>query len=88
MKNPIRLICAFAFLAECVFAQINFSRDPSILVSENGTQLKHAWVGGVNAMQPSKIDLNLDGINDLIFFDRSGNKISPFLSDLLFLQFW
>ncbi len=80
MKKSIRLICAVIFISKCVSAQVHFSRDTSVLVSENGTQLNQAWVGGVNAMQPSKIDLNIDGINDLIFFDRSGNKISPFLS--------
>ena len=46
---------------------------------ENTNGFNHAWAGGINAMQPSEVDLNLDGINDLILFDRTGNKLSPFL---------
>ncbi|HJN64435.1 MAG TPA: T9SS type A sorting domain-containing protein [Flavobacteriales bacterium] len=71
---------AFIFLISYnAFSQINFSRDNTISVMENANSFKHAWVGGVNAMQPSKVDLNLDGINDLILFDRTGNKLTPFL---------
>ena len=70
----------FVFLiSEIAFSQINFSRDTTISVMENANGFKHAWVGGINAMQPSEIDLNLDGINDLILFDRTGNKLTPFL---------
>jgi len=46
---------------------------------ENGIEFKHPWVGGINAIQISEIDLNLDGIMDLILFDRTGNKLTPFL---------
>ncbi len=71
---------AFIFLISYnAFSQINFSRDNTISVMENANSFKYAWVGGVNAMQPSKVDLNLDGINDLILFDRTGNKLTPFL---------
>ncbi len=71
---------AFIFLiSDNAFSQINFSRDTTISVMENANGFKHAWVGGINAMQPSEIDLNLDGINDLLFFDRTGNKLTPFL---------
>jgi len=71
---------AFIFLiSDNAFSQINFSRDTTISVMENANGFKHAWVGGINAMQPSQIDLNLDGINDLILFDRTGTKLTPFL---------
>lgn len=48
-------------------------------VQYNQTNLDLAWVGGLNACQYSECDLNLDGINDLVVFDRSGFKILPFL---------
>ncbi len=36
-------------------------------------------VGGFNYMQGGAIDLNLDGIQDLVLFDRTGDRISPFI---------
>ena len=48
------LILAFVFLiSEIAFSQINFSRDTTISVMENANGFKHAWVGGINATQPS-----------------------------------
>ena len=52
-----------------------------MLFYENGIQLSSALSGGINAGQFSNIDLNLDGIMDLIVFDKSGNKLSPFIYD-------
>lgn len=37
------------------------------------------WTGGWNAPQFSNIDLNRDGIPDLISFDRQGNVLNTFL---------
>jgi hypothetical protein len=39
------------------------------------------WAGGLNAAQYNTIDLNLDGIDDLVLFDRTSNKINTFLAD-------
>lgn len=43
--------------------------------------LKYPWAGGLNACQYGEIDLNLDGIKDLVIFDRHGNRILPFRYD-------
>mgnify|MGYP002855091705 CR=1 FL=1 len=37
------------------------------------------WIGGINSAQICKIDLNLDKIDDMIVFDRIGNRIMPFV---------
>jgi len=79
MKIFYFFLAIIFLISENAFSQINFSRDTTISVMENANGFKHAWVGGINAMQPSEIDLNLDGINDLILFDRTGNKLTPFL---------
>jgi len=42
--------------------------------------LKYAWAGGLNSCQFSTIDLNLDGINDLLVFDRHGNRKLTFIN--------
>ena len=80
MKKIIGILFTTLWIVSAVSAQIYFNRDTSISVQENGFDFKHSWVGGINAAQPSEIDLNLDGVNDLIIFDRTGNKITPFLS--------
>ncbi len=55
-------------------------RDTSVKIFENGIRLNNAWSGGLNSAQFSEIDLNLDGVMDLFIFDKSGNKISPFVN--------
>jgi len=46
----------------------------------NGDSLSLGWGGGFNQPQFSTIDLNFDGEDDLVAFDRSGNRIVPFLN--------
>ncbi len=41
--------------------------------------LTHAWAGGLNAGQYNTIDLNADGTQDLVIFDRTSNKLKTFL---------
>lgn len=48
-------------------------------VTSGGTFLKWPWTGGMNACQFCEIDLNMDGIRDLIVFDRHGNRLLPML---------
>jgi hypothetical protein len=38
------------------------------------------WTGGLNSCQFCSIDLNLDGTNDLLVFDRHGNRRLPFIN--------
>ncbi len=74
------ILCSFLFGKFC-YGQLNFFRNSSIVVlNYNGDTLKNAWAGGFNAVQFSEIDLNLDGIEDLFVFDRTGNRISTFIN--------
>ena len=50
--------------------QIQLVNYDSILVFENTSQLKNPWAGGMNSPQFSEIDLNNDGIKDLVVFER------------------
>lgn len=59
---------------------LNFVRYDSILVYETAQPLTMAWGGGLDLLQYSEIDLNMDGIKDLFVFDRSGNKITTYLN--------
>ena len=42
--------------------------------------LDYAWVGGMDAAQYNAVDLNLDGIMDLLVFDRRGNRKLCFIN--------
>jgi hypothetical protein len=58
----------------------NFNRNDSILViSENNDTLLYPFAGGLNNSQVMNIDMNLDGIDDILVFDRHGNRILPFI---------
>jgi hypothetical protein len=43
-------------------------------------QLKSPWTGGFNSCQFCEIDLNLDGVKDLLVFDRHGNRRLAFIN--------
>ena len=56
---------------------------PSFVFSQNilDSPLRYPWAGGINSGQFGKIDINLDGIKDLVIFDRQGNRILPFINE-------
>jgi hypothetical protein len=64
-----------------VNGQISFSRNDAVVVLDsNNDTLKNPWAGGLNSVQFSELDLNIDGINDLVVFDRTGNRISTYIN--------
>lgn len=65
-----------------VLAQEYFKRNDSVQVFDRlNNQYTKPWVGGLNHLQVSEIDINLDGKNDLFVFDRSGFNISTFINN-------
>ena len=77
--NRLLTLTFFSIFTTYSFAQISVNRDTSVDVYESNTKYKSPWVGGMNSVQFNEIDLNLDGVNDLITFDRSGNKLNTFI---------
>lgn len=68
------LLCgATAGLAQPGFERLSFP------VSSDGTAIPNPFTGGLNNPQPSRVDLNNDGIEDLFVFDRYGNIPLTFL---------
>lgn len=57
-----------------------FVRQYDLPVYVDGEQLKNAWAGGINSVQISSFDANLDGLEDLFLFDRIGSRIAVFLN--------
>lgn len=59
-----------------------FKDYQNVRVIENGDSLINAWSGGMNYTQFNTLDLNNDTNDDLIIFDRTGNRLMPFLIDI------
>ena len=88
MNQKTLLLLLLITINHIAYSQIDFTINNNITVLKNDQELQNAWAGGLNFCQFSQIDLNLDGINDLFIFDKSGkngtrngNKKVPFLFD-------
>ena len=65
----------------CVRAQFTYVYEERIPVSDkDGNLLSMPWAGGLNAAQYNKMDLDLDGKDDLVLFDRMADKVITFLN--------
>jgi hypothetical protein len=62
-----------------VSSQVTLANDNSIPVTINESKLPDPWAGGINAAQYGRIDLNGDGTDDLVIYDRSTNLINTFI---------
>lgn len=77
----LRFIFFFSILLPWhALAQFTYEMDQSIPVEVEGKLLKMPWAGGLNSAQINTMDLDGDGIEDLVVFDRASNKISTFLN--------
>ncbi len=66
--------------ASWCYSQPFFKWYDSIKVKTEVNYITNPWAGGLNFVQPSSIDLDLDGKKDLFVFDRTGNKIRTFIN--------
>lgn len=60
------------------FGQLFFNRYDSVQVAEENGVLAFPWAGGLNHPQFSNIDFDSNGTNDLLVFDKSGDKLVCF----------
>ena len=65
--------------AQVLHFDYGFERNADVPVVEYGQTLALPWAGGLNSVRFSEIDLNLDGVTDLLGFEKHGNRILPFL---------
>jgi hypothetical protein len=67
-----------------IFLSVNIhyaeAQAPGVTGSHDSPFIKYPWAGGLNSCQFGQIDINLDGIPDLVIFDRHGNRILPFIN--------
>lgn len=71
-------LLSFLFSLSAFAQTLTLKND--ILVIENGDTLTSAFAGGLNQPQFSAMELNGDNLMDLVVFDRSGDKILPFVN--------
>lgn len=79
MKNFSFIICYFFCLIGQVFAQ-NTQLSNDIPVVLNGDTLYSPWSGAMNAPQFGQTDLNGDGKQDFVLYDRVDRTFTPYLN--------
>ncbi len=62
-----------------VLNDFEFEQWSDLPVYRQGAQLHNAWAGGLNNVQFGKFDLDGDGWDDLLVFDRHGDRLLPFI---------
>lgn len=64
-----------------IYAQeISFKYNDQVKIIQNGQTLVNAFAGGLNAPQFSTCQLNNDGPEDLVVYDRTAQKVFTFLA--------
>src|SRR5688572_19499865 len=63
-----------------LFAQFTYVLDTTITAEVDKVLLPMPWTGGLNAAQYNTMDLDGDQKDDLVLFDRMGNKVITFLA--------
>lgn len=80
MKIKILFFIASALALQAQAQIKSFSAYENIPVKQNNQAIKLPFAGGINVPQFSAADLNMDGIKDLVTFDRDGNKVTCYIN--------
>ena len=71
--------CLFTVYCPTVNAQFRLAEEVEVYI--DGEKLSNPWAGGINQPQISSFDLNNDGFEDLVIFDKSGGVYLTFLNE-------
>lgn len=74
-ETKIFTLIVLILLASNNFAQESYIYNDSIEVRRDGEQINLPWTGGLNHPQFSKMDIDFDGIEELIAFEPENNLI-------------
>lgn len=80
-SNFLLLTVLFPVLLWAQPIQFNLANKASFKTNSADTLL-YPYTGGINAPQFNKMDLDGDNIEDLLVFDRNGNKLTTYLFKL------
>ncbi|MDW7694639.1 T9SS type A sorting domain-containing protein [Flammeovirgaceae bacterium SG7u.111] len=78
--NKFLLVLLIFFGTDVLGQQFAFEHHDSVKVLRDGKELSLVGGGGTNSAQFNTIDLNADGVEDLVVFDRTNDKVSTFLA--------
>lgn len=80
MKKALGILFLVLQQYVAVFAQPDpFLQIDYLQVFKDGKLLSYPWAGGINSGQIGTADLNNDGINDLIVFEKTENRVLTFI---------
>jgi hypothetical protein len=71
-------LVVFPVFTQAQFTYVLEQRIP--VKDQQGNDIPLAWAGGLNAAHHNTMDLNGDGDEDLVLYDRMANKIITFLN--------
>lgn len=77
MKKGLSIL--FTLFALYVSGQTFERTELSVTINESS--ISNPWTGGLNSCLFSELDFNLDGTKDLLVFDKSANKVLPFINN-------
>jgi hypothetical protein len=83
MKTGFPVFFSLIFLLCSLSQAQNFSFSPleNVPVFKDGSPLKNPFTGSWNSGQFWPCDMNVDGVNDLLVFDKASGKTLVFLAD-------
>lgn len=73
-------LIAICLMTSSIVNSQDLATSNIIFKDQNGNQYRNPYTGGIRAPQLSKVDLNLDGIEDLLLFDRAGNVLTSYIA--------
>ena len=80
--RPLRwlLLTSPVILGPTAFGQMDLHFDGTVPVESGAVDLDLAWAGGMNSPQIGELDLDQDGLMDLVVFDRIGDRVMTLLN--------
>lgn len=79
MKTLLKIVILSTSIGTALKAQCQLLLQPyTTTVNQSGQSLKHPFAGGINSAQYQAMDLDGDGDEDLVLFDRASDKIIGF----------
>jgi hypothetical protein len=87
MNNYLKIILSFLLFIiqynnQLLSQNLSFTQNQDLIVIKAGDTLNSSWAGGINSAQISTMDLNNDQLDDVVIFDKSGNKILTFINTI------
>ena len=82
------IICTYSISAQINYYSFGFARSQNVSIQDiNNIPFQYSWIGGINSVSFFSIDLDNDGVKDLLGFEKHGNRVLPFLWNTLSNQY-